>query len=127
MIDAGSVACLDGLPEDTKLADPGTGYCPCWTTVLIGEGIDLYDLKGDEDTIGLTDLTGDDWLGGGGGVPRVVLRGEGHEGDGVKGQVDFSAEGAGEPADESAQEREPPTPLGLVWPGTVIGAVDHGG
>lgn len=26
LIDAGSVASLHGLPEDTKLADPCTGY-----------------------------------------------------------------------------------------------------
>lgn len=82
---------------------------------------------GDADIISLTDLTGDDWVGGGGGVPRVTLVGAGHAGDGEKGQVDFNGEAAGEPAGESVEVREPPTPMGLVWPGTVIGAVDHGG
>lgn len=44
-----------------------------------------------------------------------------------RGQVVFNGEAAGEPAGESVEVREPPTPMGFVWPGTVIGAVDHGG
>lgn len=82
---------------------------------------------GDEDTILLTDLTGDDRLGACGGAPRVALTGAEHAGDGEKGQVDFSGEAADEPDDVSAEVREPPIPMGLVWPGTVIGEVDHGG
>lgn len=83
---------------------------------------------GDEDTMSLTDLTGEDRVGAGGGAPRVALIAAGHAGDGEeRGQVDFNGEAAGEPAGESAEAREPPTPMGLVWPGTVIGAVDHGG
>lgn len=82
---------------------------------------------GDEDTISLTDLTGDDMVGGGG-ASRVALIVAGHAGDGdERGQVFFSGEAAGETAGESVEVREPPTPVGLVWPGTVIGAVDHGG
>lgn len=82
---------------------------------------------GDEDTMLLTDCTGDDRVGTGGGVPRVALIVAGQAGDGeVRGQVVFSGEAAGEPAGESAEVREHPTPTGLVWPGTVIGAVDHG-
>lgn len=78
----------------------------------------------------LTDLTGDDMVGpgGGGGAPRVALIVAGHAGDGAEGgQVDFNGEAAGEPAGESVEVIGPPTPMGLVWPGTVIGAVDHGG
>lgn len=74
----------------------------------------------------MTDLTGDDIVGAG--APMVGLRVARHAGDGeARGQVDFSGEAAGEPADESVLVKEPPTPTGLVWPGTVIGAVDHGG
>lgn len=76
----------------------------------------------------LTDLTGDDRVGTGGGAPKVALIVAGHAGDGEdRGQVVFSGEAAGEPAGESVEVREHPTPTGLVWPGTVIGAVDHGG
>lgn len=79
---------------------------------------------GDEDTRSLSDLTGDDTAGD----PWVALIDAGHAGDGEdRGQEDFSGEAAGEPAGESVLVREPPTPTGLVWPGTVIGAVDHGG
>lgn len=74
----------------------------------------------------LADLTGEVRVGGGGGAPRVTFIGAEHAGDGEKGQVDFNGEAAGEPAGESVELREPPTPMGLVWPGTVIGAVDHG-
>lgn len=81
---------------------------------------------GDDDTVSLTDFTGDDRLGAG--APRVALIVAGHAGDGEeRGQVDFSGEAAGEPAGESVLVREPPTPASLVWPGMVIGAVDHGG
>lgn len=74
----------------------------------------------------LTDLTGDDLEGCG--APRIALIVAGHAGDGEEwGQAVFSGEAAGEPAGESVPVREPPTPTGLVWPGTVIGAVDHGG
>lgn len=83
---------------------------------------------GDEDARSLTDLAGDDAVGGGGGAPRVALIVAGHAGDGEeRGQAVFNGEAAGEPAGESVEAREPPTPMGLVWPGTVIGAVDHGG
>lgn len=79
---------------------------------------------GDEDTISLTDLTGDDSAG----APWVALIVAGHAGDGEeRGQIDFIGEAAVDPAGESVLVREPPTPTGLVWPGTVIGAVDHGG
>lgn len=74
----------------------------------------------------LTDLTGDDRVGAGGGGPRVALIVAGQACDGeVRGQVVFNGEAAGEPAGEEVMEH--PTPTGLVWPGTVIGAVDHGG
>lgn len=67
----------------------------------------------------LTDLTGEDRVSAGG--TFIVV---GHAADGAeRGQVDFSGEAAGEAAGESV----PPTPTGLVWPRTVIGAVDHGG
>ncbi len=93
----------------------------------MGEGI-LYDLIGDEDTKSSTDFTGDDWVGAGGEAPRVGLIAAEHAGDGEEwGQVVFSGEAAGEPVGESVELREPPTPMGFVWPGTVIGAVDHGG
>lgn len=82
---------------------------------------------GDEDATSLTDLTGDDGVGAGGGAPRVDLIVPGDAGEEERGQVVFSGEAAGEPAGESVEVREPPTPTGLVWPGTVIGAVDHGG
>lgn len=83
---------------------------------------------GDDDAISVTDLTGDDMVGAAGGAPRAVLIVAGHADDGAeRGQVDFSGEAAGEPVGESVEAREPPTPTGLVWPGTVIGAVDHGG
>lgn len=76
----------------------------------------------------LTDLTGDDTVGTGGGAPRVALVVAVHACDGEeRGQVVFNGEAAGEPAGESVEARAPPTPTGLVWPGTVIGAVDHGG
>lgn len=72
----------------------------------------------------LIDLTGDDSAG----APWVALVVAGHAGDGEsRGQVDFIGEGAVKLADESVLVREPPTPTGLVWPGMVIGAVDHGG
>lgn len=70
---------------------------------------------GDEDTMSLTDLTGEDRVGTGGGAPRVVLIVAGHAGDGEdRGQVVFNGEAAGEPAGESVEVREPPTPTGLV-------------
>lgn len=76
----------------------------------------------------LSDLTGDDREGAGGGAPRVVLIVAGQAGDGeVRGQVVFNGEAVGEPVGESVEVREHPIPTGLVWPGTVIGAVDHGG
>lgn len=96
--------------------------------VLMGESIDLRDLLGDEDTMSLTDLTGDDRLGAAGGSPRVALIVAGQAGGGEEGgQVVFNGEAAGESAGELVEVRERPTPAGLVWPGTVIGAVDHGG
>lgn len=83
---------------------------------------------GDVDAVSLTDLIGDDGVGAGGGAPRVALKVAGHADDGEeRGQVVFNGEAAGEPAGESVEVREHPTPTGLVWPGTVIGAVDHGG
>lgn len=84
---------------------------------------------GDEDVRSLSDLAGDDTVGGGGGgAPKVALIVAGHAGDGEeRGQVVFNGEAAGEPAGESVEVREPPTPTSLVWPGMVIGAVDHGG
>lgn len=83
---------------------------------------------GDVDAVSLINLTGDDGVGAGGGVPRVVLIVAGHAGDGEeRGQVVFSGEAAGEPVGESVEVREHPTPMGLVWPGTVIGVADHGG
>lgn len=83
---------------------------------------------GDEDTISLTDLIGDDMEGPGGEAPREALIVAAHAGDGAEGgQVDFNGEAAGEPVGELVGVREPPTPTGLVWPGLVIGAVDHGG
>lgn len=78
---------------------------------------------GDEDAMSLADLTGDDRVSAGG--TFIVV---GHAADGAeRGQVDFSGEAAGEAAGESVEMRAPPIPTGLVWPGTVIGAVDHGG
>lgn len=63
-----------------------------------------------------------------GGPPRAALIVAGHAGDGEeRDHAVFSGEAAGEPVDESVEMREHPTPTGLVWPGTVIGAVDHGG
>lgn len=83
---------------------------------------------GDEDAISLSDLTGDELEGPGGEAPSVALIVAAHAGDGAEvGQVDFNGEAAGEPVGESVGVRELPTPTGLVWPGTVIGAVDHGG
>lgn len=83
---------------------------------------------GDEEAISLTDLTGDELEVPGGEAPRVALIVVAHAGDGAEGsQVDFNGEAAGEPVGESVELRELPTPTGLVWPGTVIGAVDHGG
>lgn len=83
---------------------------------------------GDEEAISLTDLTGDDMEGAGGGAPREAMMVAGHAGEGAeRGQADFSGEAAGEPAGESVETREPPTPTGLAWPATVIGAVDHDG
>lgn len=82
---------------------------------------------GDEDGRSLTDLTGEDKVGADDGAPIEAFIDVGHAGDGVeRGQVDFNGEAAGEPAGESVEVREPPTPAGLAWPGTVIGAVDHG-
>lgn len=81
-----------------------------------------------DDGKSLIDLTGDDKAGAGGEKPKVALIVVGHAGEGVeRGQADFNGELAGEPAGGSAEARRPPTPMGLVWPGTVIGAVDHGG
>lgn len=72
------------------------------------------------------DLTGDEEAGGGGEAPKVAF--VVHAGEGAEScQADFNGAQAGEPADESAEVRRPPTPVTLVWPGTVIGAVDHGG
>lgn len=71
-----------------------------------------------------------DLAGGGreGAAPKVALIVPVHAGEGEeRGQVVFSGEAAGEPAGESVEVREHPTPAALVWPGTVIGAVDHGG
>ena len=57
---------------------------------------------GDEFTLSLNDLTGDDRLGGAGGAPRVALIVAAHAGDGeARGQVDFNGEAAGEAAGES--------------------------
>lgn len=62
-----------------------------------------------------------------GGALRLALK-FGHVGDGdERDQVVFSGEAAGEPAGESVELREPPIPMCLVWPGMVIGAVDHAG
>lgn len=122
LMEAGSVAGLHGL------AEPWTGYWPCCTTVLMGDGIVLYDLRGDDGAVSLADLTGDDRAGGGAGAPRVALILAEHAGDGAeRGQGDLSGEAAGEPAGESEEAKEPPTPTGLAWPGTVIGAVGRGG
>lgn len=44
-----------------------------------------------------------------------------------KGQDDFSGEPAGEAAGELEEVIVLPNPTGLVWPGMVIGAVDHDG
>lgn len=80
---------------------------------------------GDDDVMSLIDLTGDDRADGG---PRLAFIDGGVAGDAAeRGHVDFNGEAAGEPVGESAELREPPNPTGLVWPGTVIGAVDHGG
>lgn len=65
-------------------------------------------------------------MGAAGGAPRVVLIGQAGDGE-VRGQAVFSGEVVGEPAGESVEVREHPIPTGLVWPGTVIGAVDHDG
>lgn len=81
---------------------------------------------GDEDITSLTDLTGVDKEGGCVGAPMVIAVAHAGDGEG-RGQVVFNGEAAGEPVGESVEAREPPTPPGLVWPGTVIGAVDHGG
>lgn len=68
---------------------------------------------GDEDIRSLTDLTGDDMEGGG--APRGALIVAAHAGNGEeRGQVVFNGEAAGEPAGESVEVREPPTPTGLV-------------
>lgn len=83
---------------------------------------------GDEEATSLTGFIGEGMEGPGGEAPRVALIVAAHAGDGAEGgQVDFNGEAAGEPAGESAGVRVPPIPTGLVWPGTVIGAVDHGG
>lgn len=82
---------------------------------------------GDEDTGSLTVFTGVD-KGGVGGAPRGALIVAGHACDGEeRGQEVFNGEAAGEPVGESEEARTPPTPTGLVWLGTVIGAADHGG
>ena len=41
LMDVGSVGCLPGQPEDTRLADRWMGNWPCWTTVLMGDAIVL--------------------------------------------------------------------------------------
>lgn len=83
---------------------------------------------GDDDGISATDLTGDDKAGAGGEVPRVAFIVAGHAGEGAeRGQADFNGEPAGDPGGESVGVKEPPTPMGLAWPGMVIGAADHGG
>lgn len=90
----------------------------------MGEGVVLYDLVGEEDAASLTDLTGDAKVGAGDGVPCGALIGDVEE----RFQGVFNGEAAGEPACESAVMKEGPIPTrGLVWTGTVIGAVDHGG
>lgn len=92
----------------------------------MGEGIVLYDLMGDEDAGSLMDLTGVDK--GDGEAPSVGLIVAGEACDGEEwGQEVFNGEAAGEPVGESEAARTPPTPTGLVWLGTVIGAADHGG
>lgn len=84
---------------------------------------------GEEDAASLTDLTGDAKVGAGDGVPweaLIVAEEAGDAEERVQGV--FNGEAAGEPACESAAMREQPIPArGLVWTGTVIGAVDHGG
>lgn len=74
------------------------------------------------------DLTGDAKVGAGDGVPWGPLIVAGEAGDvEEKVQGGFNGEAAGGPAGESAVTREPPIPTrGLVWTGTVAGAVDHG-
>jgi hypothetical protein len=66
-------------------------------------------------------------VGTGGGAPREDIMAEAWEGEEEGGQVDFSGEEGGEAAGEPAEVTEPPSPVGLVWPGLVIGADDHGG
>lgn len=63
---------------------------------------------GDEDiNKSLTDLTGDESK-----VPLIVAA---HAGDGEeRGQEVLNGEAVGEPAGESVEVREPPTPMGLV-------------
>lgn len=120
-IEAGSV--------EVKLGAPWTGYWLSWATVLMGEGIVLYDLVGEDDGASLIDLTGDAEVGAGDGVPWGALIVAGEAGE-VEERVQgvFNGEAAGETACESAATREHPIPTrGLVWTGTVIGAVDHGG
>lgn len=83
---------------------------------------------GDGHIVSLIDLAGEDKVGTGGAPPSVDLIGVEEAGDGEeRGQVDFSGEAAGEPVGEPVEVTEPPSPTGLVWPGTVIGAGDHGG
>lgn len=75
------------------------------------------------------DLTGDAKVGAGAGAPCGALIIAGEAGDAVERvQAVFNGEAAGEPAGESAAMRGPPIPTrGLVWTGTVAGALDHGG
>ena len=108
LTEVGSVPVLMG--EGMRLAETGMGYCPCCTTVLIGDAIVLYDRIGEATS--QTDLAGDTLE-----APSVDLIGDA---DGID-QTDFNGEADG--VVEGELEREPSPHF--ACPGTVIGAADH--
>lgn len=85
----------------------------------MGEATPLHR-TGEEDTISAAAaLTGDGMV-----VGCVFIVGD----VGDKDQGDFSGEPAGgEWGGELEAAIVPPSPVALAWPGTVIGAADHGG
>lgn len=92
---------------------------------MIGEATPLHR-TGEEETISTAAaLTGDGMVVGCEWVPSAVLI-VGDVGD--RDQGDFSGEPAGgEWGGELEEAIGPPSPAALAWPGTVIGAADHGG
>lgn len=91
----------------------------------MGEATPLHRTGEDATMSAAAALTGDGMVVGCGWVPNAVFI-VGDVGD--KDQGDFSGEQAGgEWGGEFEEVIVPPSPAALAWPGTVIGAVDHGG